>query len=67
MIIKSFNELVKLIGPAIAKENIQLRLSIPVEERLSVKILLDKPQKLLILFYYFIKVKTTKLSILKNK
>ncbi|CAI6372771.1 unnamed protein product [Macrosiphum euphorbiae] len=38
MSITSFNELVKLIGPAIAKENTQLRLSIPVEERLSVTI-----------------------------
>ncbi|XP_065167386.1 LOW QUALITY PROTEIN: uncharacterized protein [Atheta coriaria] len=38
MTITSFNELVKLIGPTIAKEDTNLRLSIPVEERLSVTI-----------------------------
>lgn len=38
MSINSFNELVKLIGPAIVKEDTHLRLSIPVEERLSVTI-----------------------------
>lgn len=38
MSITSFNELVKLIGPTIAKEDTNLRLSIPVEERLSVTI-----------------------------
>ena len=35
MSITSFNELVKLIEPAIVKEDTHLRLSIPVEERLS--------------------------------
>nr|XP_034194211.1 uncharacterized protein LOC117610681 [Osmia lignaria] len=38
MSITSFNELVKLIGPAIVKEDTHLRLSIPVEERLSITI-----------------------------
>nr|XP_026484868.1 uncharacterized protein LOC113392584 [Vanessa tameamea] len=38
MSITGFNELVKLIGPGIAKEDTNLRLSIPVEERLSVTI-----------------------------
>lgn len=34
----SFNELVKLIGPAIAKRDTNLRLAIPVEEKLSVTV-----------------------------
>jgi hypothetical protein len=36
MSITSFNELVQLIGPAIAKRDTHFRLSIPAEERLSV-------------------------------
>jgi hypothetical protein len=36
MSISSFNEVVRLIGPSIAKEDTSLRRAIPVEERLSV-------------------------------
>lgn len=38
MSITSFNELVKLIGPSISKQDTHLRLAIPAEERLSVTI-----------------------------
>lgn len=38
MSITTFNELVKLIGPAVAKKNTNLRLSMLVDERFSVTI-----------------------------